>query len=69
MEYLPLIRIVPIGEGHQAWLGKAELARVGHLAKPGQDPDDVPSAVLALLLEAFFLSEDGKPPFSSPHSQ
>jgi hypothetical protein len=36
------------------------LARVRHLAQPSQDPDDVPSAVLALL-EAFFLSEDGKP--------
>jgi hypothetical protein len=61
LEYLPLIRLVPVGEGHLAWLGPAELARVRHLAQPGQDPDDVPSAVLALLLEAFFLSEDGKP--------
>lgn len=61
LEYLPLIRIVPVGEGHLAWLGPAELARVRHLAQPGQDPDDVPSAVLALLLEAFFLSEDAKP--------
>jgi len=61
LEYLPLIRVVPIEEGHLAWLGPAELARVRHLAQPGQDPDDVPSAVLALLLEAFFLSEDGKP--------
>ena len=41
--------------------GPAELARIRHLAQPGQDPDDVPSAVLALLLEAFFLSEDGRP--------
>ena len=61
LEYLPLIRIVPVGEGHLAWLSPAELARVRHLGQPGQDPDDVPSAVLALLLEAFFLSEDGKP--------
>ncbi|MBV9384459.1 MAG: hypothetical protein JOY82_18495 [Streptosporangiaceae bacterium] len=61
LEYLPLIRVVPVGEGHLAWLGPAELARIRHLAQPGQDPDDVPSAVLALLLEAFFLSEDVKP--------
>jgi predicted nucleic acid-binding protein len=61
LEYLPLIRVVPIGDEHLAWLGPAELARVRHLAQPGQDPDDVPSAVLALLLGAFFLSGDGKP--------
>ena len=61
LEYLPLIRIVPFGEGQLGWLGPAELERVRHLAQPGQDPDDVPSAVLALLLGAFFLSEDGKP--------
>jgi predicted nucleic acid-binding protein len=61
LEYLPLIRVVPIGDEHLAWLGPAELARVRHLAQPGQDRDDVPSAVLALLLGAFFLSGDGKP--------
>ena len=61
LEYLPLIRVVPIGEGYLAWLDPAELARIRRLAQPGQDPDDVPSAVLALLLEAFFLSEDAKP--------
>ena len=59
--HLPLIRVVQIGEGHLAWLSPAELDRVRHLAEPCQDPDDVPSAVLALLLEAFFLSEDVKP--------
>jgi hypothetical protein len=58
---LPLIRVVPIGEGHLSWLDPAELARIRHLAEPAQDPDDVPSAALALLLEAFFLSEDGNP--------
>jgi predicted nucleic acid-binding protein len=58
LEYLPLIRIVGIGEGHLGWLNPAELARVQHLARPDQDPDDVPSAVLALLLQAFFLSGD-----------
>jgi hypothetical protein len=61
LEYLPLIRVVPIGEGHFSWLNPDELERIRHLAEPGQDPDDVPSAVLALLLEAFFLSEDGAP--------
>ena len=61
LEYLPLIRVVPIEEGHLSWLDPAELARIHHLAQPSQDPDDVPSAVLALLLEAFFLSEDGDP--------
>jgi len=61
LEYLPLIRVVPIEEGHLSWLDPAELARIHHLAQPGQDPDDVPSAALALLLEAFFLSSDGDP--------
>lgn len=61
LEYLPLIRVVTIGEGYLSWLDPAELARIRRLAEPGQDPDDVPSAVLALLLEAFFLSEDAKP--------
>jgi hypothetical protein len=61
LEYLPLIRVVAIGDEHLAWLGPAERARVRHLAEPGQDHDDVPSAVLALLLGAFFLSGDGKP--------
>jgi predicted nucleic acid-binding protein len=61
LEYLPLIRIVPIGDEQTGWLGQAELERVRHLARSDQDPDDVPSAVLSLLLGAFFLSEDGKP--------
>lgn len=61
LEYLPLIRIVPIGEDQLGWLGQAELERIRHLARPDQDPDDVPSAALSLLLGAFFLSEDGKP--------
>lgn len=61
LQYLPLIRVVPVADEHQAWLSPPELARVRRLAEPGQDPDDVPSAVLALLLGAFFLSEDGTP--------
>jgi hypothetical protein len=32
LEYLPLIRVVAIGDDHLAWLGPAELARVRHLA-------------------------------------
>ncbi len=32
LEYLPLIRIVKIDEGHLAWLDPAELARVNYLA-------------------------------------
>ncbi len=61
LEYLPLIRVVTVVDEHQGWLSPAERVRVSHLAEPGQDRDDVPSAVLALLLGAFFLSEDRKP--------
>jgi hypothetical protein len=53
VDYLPLIRLVPIGDEHMVWLGPAELARVRHLAHLAQDRDDVPSAVLALLLGRF----------------
>jgi hypothetical protein len=60
LEYLPLIRVVLVGEGQLAWLSPAELARIRHLARPDQDPDGVPSATLALLLGAFFLSQDTK---------
>jgi hypothetical protein len=61
LQYLPLIRVVPVGQEQLAWLDPPELARVRRLAEPGQDPDDVPSAVLALLLGAFFPSGDRKP--------
>lgn len=61
LEYLPLLRVVRIDEAQLAWLDPAERARICHLARPDQDPDDVPSATLALLLEAFFLSGDRRP--------
>jgi hypothetical protein len=57
LEYLPLLRIVKISEGQLGWLDPDELARVLDLS--AKDPDDVPSAVLALLLQSFFLSNDG----------
>jgi predicted nucleic acid-binding protein len=57
-DYLPLLRIVKISEGQLAWLDPDELSRVQELA--AQDPDDVPSATLALLIRAFFLSNDRK---------
>src|SRR5260221_6043253 len=56
-EYLPLLRIVKINEGQLGWLDPVELTRAPELA--AKDPDDAPSAVLALLLRAFFLSHDG----------
>lgn len=62
-DYLPVIRVVSIGKEHQAWLDPAERSRIQDLDQPEPigDPDDVPSAVLSLLLGAFFLSEDHKP--------
>lgn len=60
LEYLPLIRVVRPNEGHLALLGPEEAARIRRLAMPDQDPDDVPSAILALLLRAFYLSNDRK---------
>ena len=40
LEYLPLIRVVPMGEGHLAWLAPAELARdpAARRARPGSRP-------------------------------
>ncbi len=49
-EYLPLIRVIPPHPSHLAMLSPAEAQRIRALA--GKDPDDVPSATLALLLEA-----------------
>jgi predicted nucleic acid-binding protein len=59
-QYLPLLRLVEVGEG---LLGLAEQARVDLLAAgPAEmcDPDDVPTAVLALQLGAVVLSTDRK---------
>lgn len=56
LEYLPLIRVIPPSEDYLALLTPPELARIRRLSD--QDPDDVPSAIIALLLQAFYLSND-----------
>lgn len=55
-EYLPLIRVIQPHPAHLMLLSPAEAKRMGTLA--AKDDDDVPSATLALLLEAFYLSND-----------
>lgn len=55
-EYLPLVRVIPPDDQLTEMLGAGEAFRIQELA--GEDPDDVPSATLSLLLEAFFLSND-----------
>jgi predicted nucleic acid-binding protein len=57
LEYLPTIHVVPDSAILQGLLDPDERERLQRLATI--DPDDVPSATLALLLEAFFLSNDG----------
>jgi predicted nucleic acid-binding protein len=57
-EYLPLIRMIADGDLQADLLAREERVRVEWLAQV--DPDDVPSVILALVLEAFFLSEDGR---------
>jgi hypothetical protein len=58
-EYLPLARVVADGGLSLDLLGPVERARVEHLLEV--DPDDAPSAILALCLGAFFLSHDRAP--------
>lgn len=58
-EYLPVIRVVQTDDIIPALLGPQERSRIETLAEI--DPDDLPSAVLALVLEAFYLSEDRSP--------
>ncbi|MBN9152393.1 MULTISPECIES: PIN domain-containing protein [Microbacterium] len=54
-QYVPLIRLVAtVPDG---LLSRDERNRVAELI--GTDPDDVPSVVLSLLVEGFYLSEDG----------
>jgi predicted nucleic acid-binding protein len=53
--YAPLLRLV--AEVPDGLLGPEESRRVEELRQV--DPDDIPSVTLALLLEAFYLSEDG----------
>jgi predicted nucleic acid-binding protein len=55
-EYLPLVRVIEDERLSEELLGHEERARLHRLAEV--DPDDVPSAILALALGAFFLSED-----------
>jgi len=58
-EYLPLLRCVEVPDG---LLYPSESARIAVLNTPDHpkgDPDDVPTAVLALLLQAPLLSKDG----------
>lgn len=55
-EYLPLVRVVDDEQLSEDLLGHEERARLGQLAEI--DSDDVPSVILALSLDAFFLSED-----------
>ena len=55
-EYLPLARVVSDHDLSIDLLGETERARVEKLISA--DSDDVPSAILALCLEAFFLSHD-----------
>jgi hypothetical protein len=55
-EYLPLIREVRDGDIPISVLSIEEQCRIALLAE--RDSDDVPSAVLALALGAFFMSED-----------
>lgn len=58
LEYLPLIRIISSEAAElQGLLGPEEEARIRQLSL--LDPDDVPSACIALVLEGFYLSNDG----------
>jgi len=55
-EYLPVIRVVPPQHINAALLSPEERARIDELVRI--DHTDVPSATLALVLEAFYLSND-----------
>jgi hypothetical protein len=57
--YVPLLRLVDT-TGMEALLLPGERARIDRLGR-FRDLDDVPSAVLALAMGAFFASEDGAP--------
>lgn len=56
VDYLPLIRVFQPTEVRSELLHPDEAARMTLLAT--QDPDDVPSATLALVLGAFYLTKD-----------
>jgi predicted nucleic acid-binding protein len=55
-EYLPVVRVVPSEHITASLLSPQETARIDELVPI--DPDDVPSVTLALVLEAFYLSND-----------
>lgn len=57
LQYLPLIRVVRLSKSNFAMLSPDEAARMRRLH--AKDRDDVPSATLSLLLQAFYLSNDG----------
>ena len=58
-EYLPVIRVVPSQDITTSLLTPEEIARIDELVPT--HADDVPSATLALVLEAFYLSKDLAP--------
>lgn len=61
-EYLPLLRVVDVPAGllTAEESGRIEVLRSSELKGFG-DPDDVPTATLAIVLSAFLLSEDKAP--------
>ena len=59
--YLPLIRVVPVERGLLSREEQDRIDLLDHGPAAMCDPDDVPSATLALQLGGFFLSRDSKP--------
>jgi predicted nucleic acid-binding protein len=57
--YLPLLRVIPWSVALEPLLTPEEAARIAILKV--RDPDDVPSAMLSIVLGAFYLSEDEAP--------
>ena len=55
-EYLPLLRVVPDDGIPWTWISPEEQLRLSELR--AADPDDVPSAMLALSIRGLFLSRD-----------
>ncbi len=60
-KYVPLIRLVEVEDGLLSPEEQQRIALLEHGPPEMCDPDDVPSATLALQLDAFFLSQDKKP--------
>jgi predicted nucleic acid-binding protein len=57
LEYLPVIRVIPDAVDLGSLLNLVERGRIQQLVRA--DPDDVPSASLAIVLGALYLSNDG----------